>query len=125
MEVLLEHPRTKDHLGVTEGEVVHVLLLNHPKLPETKYLVEKDDGTGTQLRGALSGPLQLMPTFTIIGMLKRVYCLLCGLYKYARAPLQLMPTFDPNFTIIGMLKRVYCTTVPELQCVCADFLYKL
>ena len=46
MEVLLDHARTKDHLSVTVGEVVYVLLISHPKLPETKYLIEKDDGTG-------------------------------------------------------------------------------
>ena len=43
--VLLEHPKTKDHLPVSEGEVLSVLLLVHEKLPDGKYLVEKEDGT--------------------------------------------------------------------------------
>ena len=45
MEVLLDHPKTKDHIGVTEGEKVFVILITHPKLPDGRYLVEKEDGT--------------------------------------------------------------------------------
>ena len=45
VEALLEHPKTKDHLQVSIGEVLFVLLLTHEKLPDGKYLVEKEDGT--------------------------------------------------------------------------------
>ena len=45
VEILLAHPRTKNHLGVTEGEIVFVLLISHYKLPEGLYLAEKQDGT--------------------------------------------------------------------------------
>ena len=45
VEVLLGHPRTKDHLGVTDGDIAFVLLISHPKLPEGRYLAEKEDGT--------------------------------------------------------------------------------
>ncbi len=38
----------KDHLPVEVGEIMHVLLLSHPKLPDGKYLVEKEDGTSKQ-----------------------------------------------------------------------------
>ena len=31
-------------MSVTMGEVAFVLLINHTKLPDGKYLVEKDDG---------------------------------------------------------------------------------
>ena len=49
VEVLLEHPKTKDHLPVNIGEVLFVLLLAHDKLPDGKYLVEKEDGTSEML----------------------------------------------------------------------------
>ena len=45
VEMLLDHPKKRDHLGVTTGETVFVLLRNHPKLTEGLYLVEKEDGT--------------------------------------------------------------------------------
>ena len=45
VEALLEHPKTKDHLPISEGEVLFVLLLAHDKLPDGKYLAEKEDGT--------------------------------------------------------------------------------
>ena len=45
VEILLSHPRTKDHLGVTEGDIAFVLLIYHPKLPKGRYLAEKEDGT--------------------------------------------------------------------------------
>lgn len=45
VEALLDHPKTKDHLPVTIGEVLFVLLLAHDKLPDGKYLAEKEDGT--------------------------------------------------------------------------------
>jgi len=45
VQILLDHPKTKDHLGVTESEVVFVLLISHPKLPDGRYLAEKEDGT--------------------------------------------------------------------------------
>ena len=35
----------KDHLGVTIGEIVFVLVLCHAELPNAMYLVEKDNGT--------------------------------------------------------------------------------
>ena len=35
----------EDHLGVTTGERVLVLLLTHDNLPDGLYLVEKEDGT--------------------------------------------------------------------------------
>ena len=37
--------RGKDHMASVKGDMMHVLLINHPKLPEGRYLVEKEDGT--------------------------------------------------------------------------------
>jgi hypothetical protein len=54
VEVLLEHPKTKDHLQISIGEVLFVLLLAHDKLPDGKYLVEKEDGTSEMQ--CMSGP---------------------------------------------------------------------
>ena len=34
---------------VTKGEVCFVLLINHPKLPDDKYFIEKEDGTSEWL----------------------------------------------------------------------------
>ena len=47
--------KTKDHLIVKTGEVVHVLLINHAKLPDGKYLVEKDDGSSERKEGWRAG----------------------------------------------------------------------
>ena len=56
VEALLEHPKTKDHLQVSIGEVLFVLLLTHEKLPDGKYLVEKEDGTSEMECMTTSGP---------------------------------------------------------------------
>ena len=36
----------KDHLILQGGEHISVLLTSHEKLPDGKYLCEKNDGTG-------------------------------------------------------------------------------
>lgn len=46
VEVMLNHSRTKDHLPCETGEVLFVLLIAHDKMPQDRYLVEKEDGTG-------------------------------------------------------------------------------
>ncbi|CAI8055753.1 Filamentous hemagglutinin [Geodia barretti] len=45
VEVQEDHPKTKDHMAVSKGEQVYVLLISHPKLPNDRYFIEKDDGT--------------------------------------------------------------------------------
>jgi hypothetical protein len=45
VEVQEDHPKAKDHMAVSKGEQVYVLLINHPKLPNDRYFIEKDDGT--------------------------------------------------------------------------------
>ena len=44
-EVVLEHSRTKDHLGCDIGELLFVLLIAHDKMTKDRLLVEKEDGT--------------------------------------------------------------------------------
>ena len=41
----MDQQKVKDQLSVTKGEVLYVLLLAHDKLPDGKYLAEKEDGT--------------------------------------------------------------------------------
>ena len=45
VKVLEDQPEMEDHLGVANGERVLVLLLKHENLPDSLYLVEKEDGT--------------------------------------------------------------------------------
>ena len=45
VKVLEDQPEREDHLGVATGERVLVLLLKHDNLPDSLYLVEKEDGT--------------------------------------------------------------------------------
>lgn len=45
VEILMDMGRGKDHMASVKGDMMHVLLINHPKLPEGRYLVEKEDGT--------------------------------------------------------------------------------
>ena len=47
--VLMDKPKTKDHLNVIAGETVFVLLIAHAKLPDGLYLVEKEDGTSKKI----------------------------------------------------------------------------
>ena len=49
VEILEDHPKGKDHLPVSKGETCFVLLINHPKLPDERYFVEKEDGTSELL----------------------------------------------------------------------------
>lgn len=44
VEMIEAHPRTKDHLPVSRGEELSVLLAEHPQLPMGKYIAEKEDG---------------------------------------------------------------------------------
>ena len=45
VEILDDHAKAKEHMAVSKGEQCFVLLINHPKLPEERYFVEKEDGT--------------------------------------------------------------------------------
>lgn len=36
---------SKDHMAVSKGEKLSVILIRHDKLHESKFLVEKEDGT--------------------------------------------------------------------------------
>ena len=44
VEVLEDRAKGKDHLSISKGERLSVILLAHPSLDPTKYLAEKDDG---------------------------------------------------------------------------------
>ena len=44
VEVLLDHSKTKDHLGCDKGDVLFVLLIAHDKMSSDLYLAEKEDG---------------------------------------------------------------------------------
>ena len=52
VEILQDHPKAKDHMAVSQGEKYFVLLINHPKLPDDRYFVEKEDGTSELSSGA-------------------------------------------------------------------------
>ena len=45
-EAIKPQNKEKDHLILQGGEQILVLLTSHEKLPEGKYLCEKNDGTG-------------------------------------------------------------------------------
>ena len=45
-EAIRATSKERDHLILQGGERILVLLTSHEKLPEAKYLCEKDDGTG-------------------------------------------------------------------------------
>ena len=47
VEVTESQKGSKDHLTVTKGETLSVILFTHPKLPSGKYLAENDDGLST------------------------------------------------------------------------------
>ena len=40
-------------MAVSKGEQVYVLLISHPKLPNDRYFIEKDDGTSEHDYSAL------------------------------------------------------------------------
>lgn len=54
IEILEDHPKGKDHVPVTQGEVCFVLLISHDKLPNDRYFVEKEDGTMGYVKKTLS-----------------------------------------------------------------------
>ena len=41
----MDRKASKDHMAVTAGEKMSVVLITHEKLPRGKYLVEKEDGS--------------------------------------------------------------------------------
>ena len=45
VEVIEARSKGKEHLPVTKGERLAVIVSTHAKLPTSKYLVEKEDGT--------------------------------------------------------------------------------
>ena len=49
VEILQDRKSSKDHMAVTAGEKLSVILIAHSKLPSGKYMVEKDDGSGKKL----------------------------------------------------------------------------
>ena len=44
VEVLEDRGKGKDHMPISKGERLSVILLAHPNLDPAKYLAEKDDG---------------------------------------------------------------------------------
>ena len=64
----------KDHLGVTTGEIVYVLVLRHAELPDAMYLVEKDNGTSKHTRCIILMFMQFCDILFIKIILKQNTC---------------------------------------------------